>query len=106
MIKLFLDDRRSFDLPSQYGYCCVRSYQECILLLSVYKDIDIINLDYDLGTKKTGLDVLRYMKQENIKVKHIYIHSTHKDGVSQMEKYIQDHFNDVKYSYSPYNDEI
>lgn len=47
---------------------CVRTYKQCITLLSVFKDIDAINLDYDLGGEETGLDILIYMKQNNIKV--------------------------------------
>lgn len=48
-MKIFVDDKRTFSAAKKYGYNCVRTYQQCITLLSVFKDIDTINLDYDLG---------------------------------------------------------
>lgn len=104
MKKIFLDDKRTFDIAKKCGYNCIRTYQQCITLLSVLKNIDVINLDYDLGSGKTGLDVLIYMKQNNIKVKEIYIHSTHLEGVKMMEKFIKQNFKDVNYLYCPYSE--
>lgn len=78
--------------------------KQCITLLSVFKDIDAINLDYDLGGEETGLDILIYMKQNNIKVREIYIHSTHLEGVKEMEKFIKYNFKDVDYLYCPYSE--
>lgn len=101
MKKIFVDDKRSFDEAEKCGYSCVRTYNECILLLSVFKKIDVINLDYDLGEDKTGLDILIYMKENNIEVKEIYIHSTHSEGVKEMEAFIKQNYEKVKYSYSP-----
>lgn len=51
-MKIFVDDKRDFSEVQLYGYNCVRTYKQCITLLSVFKDIDAINLDYDLGVKK------------------------------------------------------
>ncbi|RGS41217.1 cyclic-phosphate processing receiver domain-containing protein, partial [Holdemanella biformis] len=48
-MKIFVDDKRDFSEVQLYGYNCVRTYKQCITLLSVFKDIDAINLDYDLG---------------------------------------------------------
>lgn len=104
MKKIFVDDKRSFEEAQMYGYNCVRSFKQCILLLSVFKEIDLINLDYDLGDKETGLDILMYIKQHDIKVKEICVHSTHPTGVSEMEKYICKNFENVKYSYCPYSE--
>ena len=44
------------------------------------------------------------MKQNNIKVKEIYIHSTHLEGVKMMEKFIKQNFKDVNYLYCPYSE--
>ncbi len=44
------------------------------------------------------------MKENNIEVKEIYIHSTHLEGVRKMEKYIKANFKDVKYLYCPYSE--
>ena len=68
-MKIFVDDKRDFSEVQLYGYNCVRTYKQCITLLSVFKNVDVINLDYDLGRTETGLDILFYMKQNNIKIK-------------------------------------
>lgn len=104
MMKIFVDDKRDFSEVQKYGYSCVRTYQQCVTLLSVFKNIDVINLDYDLGGGETGLDILIYMKQNNIKAQEIYIHSTHLEGVKEMEKFIKQNFEKVKYNYCPYCD--
>jgi hypothetical protein len=44
------------------------------------------------------------MKQNNIKVREIYIHSTHLEGVKEMEKFIKYNFKDVDYLYCPYSE--
>lgn len=103
-MKIFVDDKRDFTEVQLYGYNCVRTYKQCITLLSVFKNVDVINLDYDLGGQETGLDILIYMKENNIEVKEIYIHSTHLEGVRKMEKYIKANFKDVKYLYCPYSE--
>ena len=101
-MKIFVDDKRDFSEVQLYGYNCVRTYKQCITLLSVFKNVDVINLDYDLGGIETGLDILFYMKQNNIKIKKIYIHSTHLEGVIEMEKFIKRNFNKVEYTYCLY----
>ena len=78
-MKLFVDDLRDF--PESFSlYNCTRTYKGAIQLLDFFKEVEIINLDYDLGTKETGLDILKY--------------------ISLMEKYIKEHFKDVLYTYS------
>lgn len=100
-VKRFLDDLRSFEQPTKYHYNCVRSYKSCVLLLSLYNQIDVINLDYEMGTKETGLDVLKYIYENDKKVNTIIIHSTHREGVNEMEKYIKKHLQHVNYKYCP-----
>ena len=94
MIKMILDDSREF--PENGGYTCVRTYKDCVLLLSVFRNVDFISLDYHLGTDKTGLDVLIYMVENNINTEHINIHSDHERGVPIMEEYIAKHFPGVR----------
>ena len=62
-------------------------------LLRVFRDdVEFIDLDYDLGTKETGMDVLRFMAEENIVPKRINIHSDHPIGAQEMQKYAETHF--------------
>ena len=41
-MKIFVDDKRDFSEVQLCGYNCVRTYKQCITLLSVFKDIDAI----------------------------------------------------------------
>lgn len=103
-MKIFVDDLRCFDAAKECGYCCFRSYEQCILLLSVFKKVDVINLDYDLGSNKTGLDILKYMNENFIVPNEIIVHSTHKKGVHEMELFIKENYKNVKYTYCPYSE--
>ena len=51
-----------------------------------------MSLDYDLGSDKTGCDVLVYMKDNSIEANHINIHSDHSVGVPKMREFIQANF--------------
>ena len=70
-MKLFLDDIRNE--PS--GYVLVRSFEDCIFELGT-KDYDTVSLDYSLGERFTGLDVLKWMVRNN-KFPKIAEHSLH-----------------------------
>ena len=97
-MKLILDDRR----PMPNGpYNCVRTYEECVEFLRLFRTISFISLDYDLGAKETGLDVLVYMHENGISPSHINIHSDHKLGVPQMQKYAEEHFPKVRLTFNP-----
>lgn len=89
-MRIILDDRRSFSNYEKYN--CVRTYQECIELISLFRSVSYISLDYDLGEQKTGLDVLIYMVECGCTVKHINIHSDHSVGVAKMWDYAKEHF--------------
>ena len=104
-MKIFLDDSRSFENIIKKGYTCVRTYDECIGLLKNYQYIEVIDLDYELESEETGLDVLKYMKENMIISKEIIIHSTHAGGVREMIDYIEEHFDGVKYRYCPLKNE-
>lgn len=98
-MKIFLDDLRPFP---EHGYECVRTYNQCILLLNIFKNkLETVNLDYDLGEEKTGLDVLKYMKDNGINPQNIIVHSTHPEGVPVMREFIKNNFPLAQYTYCP-----
>lgn len=91
-MKIFLDDTREFP-DKMHGFNCVRDYQTCITLIDVFQnEIDFISLDYELGDEFTGLDVLKYMKENGITPKSINIHSTHSIGREKMYKFAKENF--------------
>ena len=88
-MNLFLDDRRACP-KGEYDIC--RTADDAISFLS-RKKYTYITLDYDLGYgEKTGLDVLIYMKENNIFVPRINIHSSHIFGRRKMEDYCAQYF--------------
>lgn len=98
-MKIVLDDRRT--VPQNSPYNLVRTYDECVEMLRLFRKISFISLDYNLGTVKTGLDVLIYMKEHDIEVRHINIHSNHVLGVPKMREYVWEHFPDVNLTFNP-----
>ena len=88
-MKIILDDKRP--MPSDH-YNCVRTYDECVELLRLFRGASYLSLDYDLGGEKTGYDVLVYMAENKVRVAHINIHSDHSVGVPRMRKFAQEHF--------------
>jgi hypothetical protein len=98
-MKIILDDRRP--MPEKGPYNCCRTYEECTLLIRIFKDINFISLDYDLSGRETGLDVLKYMVECGSTVKHINIHSDHSIGVPKMEAYIKEHFPNTELTFNP-----
>lgn len=90
-MKLFLDDIRTVD--DELNYIIVRDYESCVKMISALRNIlELISLDYSLGTEKTGYDVLLFMAENRIYPKHINIHSDHEQGVRKMEKFICENF--------------
>ena len=87
--RIMLDDQRP--MPED-KYRCVRSYEDCIYYLKIFKQIAFISLDYDLGTEKTGYDVLEFMLTNGNEVEHINIHSDHSVGVPKMREFAEKHF--------------
>ena len=89
-MKLFLDDIRQIDKDLLFS--TVKNYNDCIMILRAFKNFNTVSLDYSLGEEKNGLDVLIYMKENNIKAKQINIHSDHEIGVPLMSKYAKENF--------------
>lgn len=87
-LKLFVDDKRDF--PK--GFECVRSYEDCLQYYSLFGDFEFVDLDYSLGSEKTGLDILIWMKENGKKPTHINIHSNHIEGMKLMKKYAEENF--------------
>lgn len=97
-MKVFLDDVR--DCPSSFYW--VRNYEECVDILKNC-DIDIISLDHDLGENKTGYDVVKFMVQESIFPKEIYIHSANPIGAQNMKDLLKKYApNDVIIKFARY----
>ena len=61
-MNVFLDDERDW-YEFVEGWITVRSYEECISVLQK-ETIDILSLDHDLGTEKTGYDVLLWIEEQ------------------------------------------
>ena len=89
-MKIILDDKRVF--PTKGGYNCVRTYEDCALLLITFKELSFISLDYDLSSEYTGYDVLVYMSENGIRPEHINVHSSHYLGKFKMVRYAKKHF--------------
>lgn len=87
-LRLFVDDARDF--PK--GYECVRSYEDCLMYFRLFGDFDHVSLDYDLGGEYTGLDILKWMKENGRHPAHINIHSNHEIGMREMKKYAEENF--------------
>ena len=86
-MKLFLDDIRR----EPEGYVLVRSFDDCIFELGT-KVYDTVSLDYALGERFTGLDVLKWMVRNQKFPQKLNIHSTHAYGRAEMACYIRMHF--------------
>lgn len=78
----------------------MRTYDECVEMIRLFRKISFISLDYNLGTVKTGYDVLVYMKENNIEIQHINIHSNHILGVPKMREYAWKNFPDVDITFN------
>lgn len=100
-MKIILDDCRY--VPSNSPYNVVRNYEDCVDMLRLFRKINFISLDYDLGEAKTGYDVLVYMKENDIEVKHINIHSDHSVGVPKMREYAWSYFPNASVTFNPLN---
>ena len=97
-MKIILDDRRPF--PENKTYNCVRTYEECVLLIRIFHTISFISLDYDLGGRETGLDVLAYMVECGNEVRHINIHSDHSIGVPKMREFAEKNFPNAELTFN------
>lgn len=89
---LVLDDSKNrIDLFKQYfgheDLSCIQNAKDACALLAK-TEFDVICLDHDLGEgSKNGLDVVRYMTQNNLQLNHqciILVHSMNPVGAVSM----------------------
>ena len=60
-MKVYLDDER----PAPEGWCRVYTAEECMKILADPKiEVEVLSLDHDLGTDKTGYDVLCWIEEQ------------------------------------------
>ena len=86
----FIDDIRPNPNPDKYNK--FKSVEEAIKMMSLLKPI-YISTDYDLGNgKMDGLDLLKWIHENNKYPKELNIHSNHPTGVKEMLKYIEENF--------------
>lgn len=91
-MKLFIDDLRK--IPDG-GYQCCRDAESAFLLLSHMK-FEHISIDYCLGeNSKNGLDILKWMKENNVYAESINIHSDHEVGKELMREFCEKNFPDT-----------
>ncbi len=100
-MKIFLDDIR--DVPAgSTGFNVIRNYEQCEMILEILgNDLSFIDLDYDLGGAKTGLDILVFMKDKKIMPEHINIHSDHPEGAPAMRRFAEENFPDCLITMTP-----
>lgn len=92
LMKIFVDDIRKINIDE---YSVFKTYEDCIIYLNSFKyEIEIISLDYDLGStsKYTGYDIIEYMYNNNIVPNHINIHSTHPTGSIKIKEFAENNF--------------
>ncbi|GAA0075980.1 hypothetical protein UT300005_03580 [Clostridium sp. CTA-5] len=84
LVNLYVDDLRK--CPD--GFSIARSYDEAIEILNTSK-INILSLDHDLGidengVEKNGYDVVKYMCENGISPRKVYIHTDNVVGRDNM----------------------
>jgi hypothetical protein len=90
-MNLWLDDVRD---PVEYGhinYVWVKTAEEAIELLKKEK-IKIASLDHDLGTEKTGYNVVCWMEENNVWPEKTFVHSQNPVGKQKMLVAINRHY--------------
>lgn len=89
-MKLFIDDLRKN--PDKESFNEARTYEEAIFMLKYIK-FDFITTDYDLGKNQpTGLEILKWMVENEKYPEHINIHSDHTEGKIKMLNFIKENF--------------
>lgn len=84
LINLYVDDLRK--CPEDFNVA--RNYDEAIEILNT-REINILSLDHDLGLddngiEKNGYDIVKYMCENGINPRKIYIHTDNVVGRNNM----------------------
>ena len=98
MGKLFVDDRRPMPKTGYIMHC--QDAASAKLMLSIMP-FDGISLDYNLGEGGTGLEILEFMKENNISFPRINIHSDHVIGRELMAEFCGKYFPDTEVTFRP-----
>lgn len=95
-MKIFVDDVR---MAPDETYTTCRDYDDACATISFFKEyLELVDLDYDLGYSSSGngMDILKYMKENNIKPKNFKIHTGSAVGRGLMLDYIKGFFPESK----------
>ncbi|NSB12149.1 cyclic-phosphate processing receiver domain-containing protein [Clostridium beijerinckii] len=84
LVNLYVDDLRK--CPD--GFIVARNYNEAIEILNA-REINILSLDHDLGldengVEKNGYDIVKYMCENGISPRKVYIHTDNVVGRNNM----------------------
>lgn len=93
-IRILKNGRLRINIPTDIA----RNYDEAVYLIEIY-DYDFVSLDYSMDGK-TGLDVLKFMKECNKNPSRINIHSDHSTGVSLMKEYAENNFTEATITFN------
>lgn len=81
MLNIYLDDVRK----APVGFTLASNYRQCIRMLEINKgNVEILSLDHDLGAKKSGYDVARWMVENNVFPNIIHLHTANPVGRDNM----------------------
>lgn len=91
-IRLWVDDTR----PAPGSFISCRSYKEAITAFEMFTvrdnmEIELISLDHDLGGKKTGYDIAKYIVEHKIPIDFYQVHSMNSVGRFNIEQLL-DHY--------------
>ena len=80
-IRLWVDDIR----PAPGGFISCRSYKEAITAFEMFTvrdnmEIELISLDHDLGERKSGYDIAKYIVEHQIPIDFYSVHSMNPVG--------------------------
>jgi hypothetical protein len=89
--KIWLDDVR----PAPKGYFHAWNYDSAICLIEYFSrfgnGIELISFDHDLGERKSGYDVAKYIVENDIKINRYKVHSANPVGRFNIEQLL-DHY--------------
>lgn len=88
-MKVYLDDVRNLGYYSTWHV--VRTFKDCIALLET-GEVTELDLDHDLGTKRTGYDVLLWIERAVVKkgfvAPKMFVHTANPSAENKMVKAI------------------
>ncbi len=73
----------------------IRTFKDFIQIVDSTDKITFMSLDYEIDKKANALDALWYLKENNIKIPFINIHTTNNIARSHMRKVIKKYFPDT-----------